>query len=340
MALRNDNFHQRGGIASGMVKFLFTILLLAIIVGVAGVMFLNHEFQKPGPLSEEKIVLIKSGMGSQSIADLLQEEGVIRSDILFRVVVRVHGLDAQLQAGEYRVPAGASLQDVIDQLVDGQSILHKLTIPEGRTTKQVLALVASDPILVGDITRTPAEGELLPETYAFTRGETRDMVIERMEQAHTKTLEVLWQGRADNLPFSTKQEAVILASIVEKETGVAEERPQVASVFINRLRKNMRLQSDPTIIYGLTGGEPLGRGLRVSELRRETPYNTYLVSGLPPTPIANPGAASLAAVLNPADTDYLYFVADGTGGHVFATTLAEHNRNVAKWRRIEDGRAQ
>jgi UPF0755 protein len=219
--------------------------------------------------------------------------------------------------------------------VRGKSILHKLTAPEGKTTKQILALVAAHEVLVGDITMAPAEGALLPETYSFTRGETRDELIADMMRARDAVLDELWEKRANDLPIMTKDEAIILASIVEKETGVASERPLIAAVFVNRLRRGMRLQSDPTIIYGLTGGEPLGRGLRKSELERETPYNTYLISGLPPTPIANPGRASIEAVLDPAESDYLFFVADGTGGHVFAATLEEHNRNVVKWRQIE-----
>ena len=199
----------------------------------------------------------------------------------------------------------------------------------------VLRLVNEDEVLVGEISLEPTEGALLPETYLFTRGDSRDDIVKRMIEDHIKVVDELWPARADDLPFETKEEAVILASIVEKETGISGERAKVASVFINRLKRPMRLQSDPTIIYGLTGGAPLGRGIRQSELKKKTPYNTYVIDGLPPTPIANPGRSSIAAVLNPAQTDYLYFVADGTGGHVFASSLREHNRNVAKWRAEE-----
>ncbi|MFN9161381.1 MAG: endolytic transglycosylase MltG, partial [Alphaproteobacteria bacterium] len=193
--------------------------------------------------------------------------------------------------------------------------------------------------LEGSITRAPVEGALLPEPYIFNRGMPRDELIARMERDHQEVLDELWARRVPNLPIATKEEAVILASIVEKETGVASERPLVAGVFINRLRKGMKLQSDPTIIYGLTKGVPLGRGIRKSEIEKATPYNTYVINGLPPTPIANPGRESIAAVLNPATTDALFFVADGTGGHVFAATLAEHERNVANWRQVERQRA-
>jgi UPF0755 protein len=199
--------------------------------------------------------------------------------------------------------------------------------------------VRQHPTLTGEVTDVPQEGSLLPETYIFNRGETRTALIKRMQDDHTRVLNELWAQRAANLPFSTKEEAVILASIVEKETGVASERPRVAAVFVNRLRKGMKLQSDPTIIYGLTKGVPLGRGIRQSELDKATPYNTYVIVGLPPTPIANPGKASLAAVMNPAQTEDLFFVADGTGGHVFAPTLAEHEKNVKNWREIEKQRA-
>jgi len=196
-------------------------------------------------------------------------------------------------------------------------------------------------VLTGDITRLPPEGRLLPETYLVDRGTSRQAVIDRMEAAQDALIADLWPNRADDLPFDTPEEAIILASVVEKETGIAHERPLVAAVFVNRMRRGMRLQSDPTIIYGLTQGEPLGRGIRRSELdSTSNPYNTYQIDGLPPTPIANPGREAIAAVLNPPDSAYLFFVADGTGGHAFSETYAEHNRHVARWRRIERERAR
>ena len=280
------------------------------------------------------------GSSVSAIADELHHAGAIRYVELFTAAVRIRGDDNALKAGEYEIPAGASIIEIIDLLVEGKSILHRFTAPEGLTTAQILRLLAANEILADEITLSPGEGELLPETYSFTRGETRDGVIRHMMGAQNDLLESLWDARATELPISTPQEAIILASIVEKETGVAEERPHIASVFVNRLKRGMRLESDPTIIYGLTQGEPLGRGLRVSELRGETPYNTYVINGLPPTPIANPGAAAIAAVLNPAETNDLFFVADGTGGHAFAATNREHERNVAAWRRIERDRRQ
>ncbi len=326
---------EKGGAVKSILSAIFGLALLAAIILGAGGYFAWREATRPGPLSESAVVLFKPGTSVAAIAAELEKAGAVRNAKLFVAAVRARNKAGALKAGEYEIPAGASVFDIIDLLERGKSILHRLTAPEGKTTKQILAIIAAHEALEGDITLAPAEGELLPETYSFTRGQTRDGIITEMMKARNAVLDELWEKRANDLPIMTKEEAVILASIVEKETGVASERPLIAAVFVNRLRRGMRLQSDPTIIYGLTGGEPLGRGLRKSELERETPYNTYLISGLPPTPIANPGRASIEAVLNPADSDYLFFVADGTGGHVFAPTLEEHNRNVVKWRQIE-----
>lgn len=321
-------------------------LLLVLLVAVAGGYGAWHvwsEFQAPGPLAEngatETVVNLPRGTGLNRIAETLEEQGVIGNSLIFRAGVMYHGKSSALKAGEYAIPSGASPQRVMEILIEGKAIVYKLTLPEGLTTAMALDLVAKHVSLQGEITRMPAEGALLPETYIFNRGMSRDALIERMEKDHAAVLDELWQKRAPNLPIATKEEAVVLASIVEKETGIASERPRVASVFVNRLRKGMRLQSDPTIIYGLTKGVPLGRGIRQSELDKATPYNTYAIDGLPPTPIANPGREAIAAVLNPAQTDDLFFVADGTGGHVFASTLAEHEKNVQNWRQVEKQRA-
>lgn len=331
---------QRGGAVKSLLIFVAGLAVLAGAVLGAGGYLAFREANNPGPAEEATIVLLEPGSSVSAIAEELRHVGVIRYAELFTAVVRVRGLQSELKAGEYEIPARASIMAVIDILVAGESILHLLTAPEGLTTAQILALVAEDETLEGEVTLTPEEGELLPETYAFTRGETRDGLIRRMMQDQDALMDSLWPNRAMELPISTPEEAIILASIIEKETGVAEERTRIASVFINRLKRGMRLESDPTIIYGLTAGEPLGRGLRQSEIRGETPYNTYVISGLPPTPIANPGRASIEAALNPAETDDLFFVADGTGGHVFATNLRDHERNVAAWRRIERERRQ
>ncbi|NWG92652.1 MAG: endolytic transglycosylase MltG [Parvularculaceae bacterium] len=326
---------RSGGGATSFLTFIVGLMLLTAAAVLVGGWFAWREASRAGPLKADAVVLFEPGASVASMAEQLADVGALRYPELFIAVVRLKGQSGALKAGEFRIPAGSSVLEIIDLIIEGKSILHYLTAPEGRTTKQILRLIAENETLVGELTLSPAEGELLPETYAFTRGRTRDDLVKEMLDAQDKVLAEIWEGRAMDLPFTTQEEAIILASIVEKETGVPEERPLIAAVFANRLKKKMRLQSDPTIIYGLTGGEPLGRGLRVSEIEKRTPYNTYLIDGLPPTPIANPGRAAIEAVLNPAESDALYFVADGTGGHVFAATLEEHNRNVAEWRRVE-----
>jgi len=332
---RNAVDRQRGGVIGGIFAVLFLLILIAAGAAAAVGYLAWKRIEGPGPSETATVVWLKPGMSVSAIGETLEEEGVVEEEILFRGAVRMKRADAKLRAGEYEFPAGASVLDVIDQLVSGDVILHTLTIPEGRTSAQIALLVAEAEMLAGDMPETPAEGVLLPETYAFARGETRAAILQRMEKAQDDLLDALWEDRATGLPFTTREEAIILASIIEKETGVDAERARVAAVFVNRLERGMRLESDPTVIYGLTQGEPLGRGIRQSELRGETPYNTYVVKGLPPTPIANPGRAAIEATLNPADTDDIFFVADGTGGHAFASSLSEHNRNVAAWRRIE-----
>lgn len=327
----NEVAAQRGGVVGAIVGL---ILIVGALSAAAG-WWAWREATGPGPLASETIVVLKPGMSVQKIAATLDDAGALRHPELFVAIARVHGVAGKLKAGEYALPAGASLIDLLRLLTEGRSILHPFTAAEGLTTAQILRLIAANPVLEGDLTLAPAEGTLLPETYKFTRGQTRNGMIEQMMKAQRAVVDALWDDRASELPFSTREEAIILASIIEKETSIASERDMIAGVFVNRLRRGMRLETDPTVIYGLTGGEPLGRGLRLSELRKETPYNTYLFSGLPPTPIANPGRAAIAAALRPAETDAIFFVADGTGGHAFAATLAEHNRNVARWRRIE-----
>ncbi|MAW80830.1 MAG: aminodeoxychorismate lyase [Parvularcula sp.] len=330
---------QKGGAIKSFLLFIGGLALLAAIaLGVGG--WLGYrQAVKPGPAREDVIVLLPQGSAVSTIAHQLEDEGVIEHPEIFIAAVRIKGVQSDIKAGEYNIPARSSVMEIIDQLREGKSILHYFTAPEGRTTAQILRLLNENEVLEGEITIEPGEGELLPETFAFTRGETRDNLVRRMMKDQDALIDALWDDRALELPFSTPEEAIILASIVEKETGLPEERPRIAAVFVNRLKKGMRLESDPTIIYGLTQGEPLGRGLRLSELRKETPYNTYVIRGLPPTPIANPGEASIEAVLNPAETEDLFFVADGTGGHAFAATLREHNANVAAWRKVERERA-
>ena len=324
-------------------RFVFVLLLLSGAAAAVGGWYILNQFDAPGPKAyegeTETIVSLPMGTGLNQAANILQQRGVVRSALIFRFGVMYNRKAAALKAGEYAIPSGATPAEIMNILVEGKAIVYKLTLAEGLTSAMIVELVRQHPTLVGDVADVPLEGSLLPETYIFNRGESRATLIKRMEDDHNRVLDELWAQRAANLPIATKEEAVILASIVEKETGVSAERPRVAAVFVNRLRKGMKLQSDPTIIYGLTKGVPLGRGIRQSELDKATPYNTYVIVGLPPTPIANPGKASLAAVMNPAQTEDLFFVADGTGGHVFAATLAEHEKNVKNWREIEKQRA-
>ena len=325
---------------------LVTLLLLGVLVAGAVLYWGKGEFEKPGPLRQEKVVTIPADSGLVRIADILESEGVLENpyDMLGHYIfvggVRAYRQQGRLKAGEYAFPAGVSMRGVMNMLVSGKAIMHQITFPEGLTSQQIVDRLKQSEFLTGPIPAVPAEGTLLPETYSFTRGASRSQILEQMKTAHAKTLDEIWTGRNRDLPFSDPKELVTLASIVEKETGKADERPHVASVFLNRLQHNMRLQSDPTIIYGLVGGAgTLGRPITRADIDKQTPYNTYHVNGLPPGPIANPGRAALEAVANPSNTKDLYFVADGTGGHVFAASLAEHNRNVAKWRKVEREKA-
>ena len=332
-----------------LLSGLFSLLFLSVLVG-GGVLYVGKVwFEKPGPLEEAKTVVIPRGQGVRGITDQLKREGVINKSgfiddaWVFYGAVLLYKAQDKLQAGEYAFEPGASMHDIMDKLSSGKAILHSLTIPEGLTSKQVIALVNAHEMLSGnEIVDVPAEGSLLPETYKFGRGTPRDQIVNRMRADLNKALELAWQNRDPELPLKNSAELLTLASIVEKETGVAVERPRVASVFVNRLRKGMKLQSDPTILYGLYGGDAWGmpRTIKKSELEAPNPYNTYQIERLPPGPIANVGVAALEAVSRPADTKDLFFVADGTGGHVFAETLDEHNKNVAKWREVEKSRKQ
>ncbi len=313
------------------------LFLMAALIAVWAI------YWGPGPKAQGEaqstIVTLPSGAGVPAIAANLKQAGVIRSTDLFRAAISLTGADRRIRAGEYEVPSGASLATVVNLLVEGKGVRHYVTIPEGWSSAQAVDILMRQPVLTGEIEGIPEEGSLWPDTYEVSRGETRQAVIDRMQRAANTKLEALWAQRGPNTVVRTPKEAVILASIVEKETAVGAERPQVAAVFSNRIRMGMRLDSDPTIVYGITKGRPLGRGLRVSEIRTPTPWNTYTFTGLPPTPIANPGEEAIKAVLNPPRSDYLFFVADGTGGHVFARTYQEHLLNVARWRDIERRRA-
>lgn len=324
-----------------LIRALFGAVSTLVVIGMVFVLGSAWIYQGPGPAAkggDKTTVILRKGASLPEIASSLERGGVIRSSSIFMTAAKLTGAARTLKAGEYEFKSRASMAQVLDAIRHGRIVRHWITVPEGLTSDMVMDILTKSDVLTGSAA-TPPEGAILPETYEVQRGEDRAAVLQRMMDDRDKLLNDLWAHRQQGLPFQTKEEAVTLASIVEKETGKAAERPHVASVFINRLRTGMRLGSDPTIIYGISRGRPLGRGIRMSELQRLTPYNTYLIEGLPPTPIANPGRAALAAVLNPDKTNDLYFVADGTGGHVFAATLEQHNANVAKWRQIEHDRA-
>lgn len=319
-----------------MRRALAALLLLALVLAaglLAGAFVLKARFEGPGPAARETVLWLPPGTGLSTIAARLDAAGVIADPYTFQLGVRALGAARALKAGEYAIPPRASMREIAEMLRAGRVLVHRLTVPEGLTTAEVVALVARAEALSGPVTARPIEGTLLPDTYHYLRGESRMDLLARMGEAQERLLRALWPRRAPDLPLATPREAVILASIVEKETGVEAERPRVAAVFLNRLRADMPLQADPTVIYALAGGEGrLDRALTAADLAAESPYNTYRRRGLPPTPIANPGAASIRAVLQPLATRELYFVADGSGGHAFAETLAEHRRNVAAWR--------
>lgn len=317
----------------------FLMLVVVVILAISVPIYIGKNmFTAAGPQQEDSVVLINPGSGIREIATILEKQGLIRSADIFVYGVGYQDKARLLKAGEYAIPAHASMKDIMDILVNGKSIEHTFTVPEGLTVDQVFDRLASNEILVGDLPKVrPPEGSLMADTVNFRRGTTREQIIKRLFDGQQKLVADIWSKRAPDLPIKSMNEFVTLASIVEKETGIASERPQVAAVFYNRLAKNMRLQSDPTVIYGLFGGKgkPSDRPIYRSDLDKETPYNTYKINGLPPTPIANPGRDALLAVANPPKTDALYFVADGTGGHIFSKTLEEHNVNVQKWRALE-----
>jgi UPF0755 protein len=320
-----------------MQRFLIALLLVVIIVAGA-FEWMAAKFSGPGPAAHkgsETVVLIPAHLGLSGIAQKLSDADVVAQPLIFQLGVRLRGMTGTLKAGEYAIPSRASMYDIMAILIAGKSIQHKVTAAEGLTSDMIYKLVQADPVLTGDAGAEPDEGTLLPETYLYTRGTTRAQILARMRAAQAKLLAELWPQRAQNLPIKTQQQALILASVVEKETALPEERRHIAAVFENRLNLGMKLQSDPTIIYGITKGYPLGRRIKESEIAAVTPYNTYVIPGLPATPICNPGKDSIAAVLNPETSKDLYFVANGTGGHTFSADVADQNKNVALWRKIE-----
>lgn len=323
---------------SGPGKFLLSILALLVAGGLILAALIGwgiKYYNAPGQNTESVTVIIPKGTGFEGVTKLLYEGGVIEHPLAFSAITIVTDKARLIKAGEYAFPEQVPPKDVLASLVEGKTVIHKLTVPEGYSTAQILDMVGQEDKLAGDVPSDIQEGELLPETYYFSRGDSRPELVARMKRDMRALLMELWEKRRSDLPFRTPQEALALASIVEKETGIDSEYATVASVYINRLKKGMLLQADPTVIYALTQGKkPLGRPLKLSDLRMESPYNTYVTPGLPPGPIANPGRRALEAVFNPADTDYIFFVATGSGGHNFSRTLDQHNAYVSQFRSL------
>ena len=323
---------------------IFTLAIACLVLAGGLALLLGHFYERPGPLTEMRTVIIERGAGRIEIAEQLEREGIISSRWAFVANHLVRNLMSggkpiEMKAGEYEVKTAATMRDVLELLGEGKSILYKVTLPEGLTSQQIVERLLAEPNLSGEITQIPPEGSLLPDTYRVSKGMSRQELIDRMQAESAEFLARAWEKRAPDLPVATPREALILASIVEKETGKADERQRVAAVFVNRLRKKMRMQSDPTIIYGIVGGRgSLGRSITRTDIDTKTDYNTYRINGLPPGPICNPGRETIEATLNPATSNELYFVADGTGGHTFSETLAAHNAAVQVWRKIERAR--
>ena len=332
---------RTGGAVISLIAYLSRLALtMAVVLSVffgCGY-YIYQQYIGPGPLPTDKVVLVKGGLSD--VIEQLVQDGVIDKPLVMMAALYANGVSGKIKAGEYMFRQQASLEDVINTLVEGKSILQSLTVKEGLTSQQVVDLLRDSELLTGDITTVPAEGTILPETYKFSRGMSRQQLLDRMVQDQTRVVRELWARRIAGLPIQRPAEMIILASIVEKETGRADERSRVARVFMNRLEKRMRLQSDPTIVYGLVGGKgSLGRPLSKQDIESNTPFNTYVIAGLPPAPICNPGRAALEAVINPSRTNDLYFVSDGSGGHVFSDNYELHQRYVARLRVVEAERA-
>ncbi len=334
--------------SGGFSSFLFWGAVFVVLGVVFAGAFFYSAISRPGPSTQDTAFMVESGATGASIAADLQRENLITDPLLFRVANRIFAAGSTLQAGEYQIPAGASVREIVEMMASGDALQHAITFPEGITIAGVMRILEESDVLTGEMPETPPEGSILPDTYHVQRGMTRAALLQQMRDAHDEAVAEIWANRAPNLPLETPEDLVNLASIVERETGIAAERPMVASVFINRLRRPMRLETDPTIIYGvclrypdrcvdgrLVNAQGQRRTIRQSEIALDTGYNTYRIDGLPPTPISNPGRAALEATANPAQSDAIFFVADGSGGHIFASTLAEHNANVARWRVIE-----
>jgi UPF0755 protein len=314
------------------------LIVPALLFALVGGNFV-YGWHAAGPSTREVTVVVKPGSGIRLVAAQLQKGGVVKSADAFVNRARIFGATSTIKAGEFRVPAGASNADILSILTGGKTVQRMVTVPEGMPSIMIFDRLMANDMLTGAIP-VPAEGSVLPDSYAFEKGESRAAVVLRMQAAMTQAMAELWPKKSADSVVKTQEEAIVLASIVEKETSKKSELKTVAGVYSNRITKGMMLQADPTIIYPITKGKPLGRRIRQSEISAVNDYNTYAMVGLPKGPIANPSRAAIEAVLNPAKTDALFFVADGKGGHVFANTLEEHNANVEKWYAIRRERGE
>ncbi len=316
------------------MRYFLGLIAVLFLASIAAGLLAWDNYISPGKLAQDTTVILPKGNGFSKSVDELAQKGVIDSPLVFKAIGYADKDAAKIKAGEYLFPAGISPQRVMQMLVAGEVVKHKITIAEGLNVREVIAIIQADKVLTGNLPANIEEGSLLPQTYYFTYGDTRASIIARMQEKMKSTLAELWEKKADGLPFATPQQALVMASIVEKETGLASERARIAAVFLNRMKIGMKLQSDPTTVYGLEkiSGKPLGRALILADLKSETPYNTYVIDGLPPAPITNPSREAIEAVLHPVSSNEIYFVATGTGGHNFASTLDEHNRNVKEYR--------
>lgn len=321
-------------------RFVLRLFALSLIFFLGGSVFSFYSLlYEQNDISESTVILVEKGENLNQIARRLKQDNLLNGIAVFKAAARFSGKSTHLKAGEYRIPAHASAKEILDILVSGQTVVRRVTIPEGKTSRQIFDILSQTPGLFGELPDVPPNGTLLPETYVFSYGLPRKVIAERMLSGMQRTIDELWPGRDEDLPYTTKEEALVLASIIEKETSVGAERPRIAGVFINRLRKGMRLQTDPTVIYAVTDGTmELNRRLTHKDLRTPHPFNTYMNKGLPPAPICNPGRDSIQAVLKPQKTNEIYFVADGTGGHVFAKSFDEHRRNILNWKRTRQQR--
>ena len=330
-------------VLSGFARIVSGVMTLALVMMLAGgalTLFTGHLYSRPGPLTTTQTIVIPKGTSTNSIADDLEREGVVSSRWAFMVNYlvqsRMHPGEVVLKSGEYLFKPGVSIRDVIAILSEGKSVLYKVTIPEGLTSQQIVERLKSEENLTGDVTQIPAEGSLMPETYSIEKGMSRQELLDRMQAKQKQVLDAAWERRREGLPLQSPEQAVVLASIIEKETGRADERERIAGVFSNRLTKGMPLQSDPTILYGIYGGGvQWGKPILQTEKDAKNAHNTYQIRGLPPTPICNPGRPALEAALNPSQHGDVFFVADGTGGHIFSATLKDHNAAVSNWRKVE-----